>query len=106
MIALGVVVPDILAHCSSKKGFTDWNDLSQTLRFDRSNESLGVRVQVRAAAREPHGTYARAIEHFSERFLEQRIAIGTLARLPRAGIGQSTPQSTGDQPPDFGNVLR
>ena len=44
VIALALVVLDVLTDRSSKMRFTDRNDLRQALRFDRSNESLGVRV--------------------------------------------------------------
>src|SRR6266850_1330072 len=66
VIALAVVVRDVLADRSSKMRFTDRNDLCQAFRFDRSTESLGVRVQIRATTWELHGTHSRTIEDFSE----------------------------------------
>ena len=75
MIALAVVVLDVLTNRSSKMRFTDRNDLCQALRFDRSNESLGICVQIRAAARKPHGMHSRTVEDFSEALREERIAV-------------------------------
>src|SRR5258705_300765 len=66
VIALAVVVRDVLAHRSPKVRFSDRNDLSQTFRFDRANESLGVRVQVRTPTRKPHGSDAGAAQDLAE----------------------------------------
>ena len=75
VIAFAVVVLDVLTDCSSKMRFTDRNDLCQALRFDRSNESLGIRVEIWAAARKPYGTHTRTGEDFSEALREERIAV-------------------------------
>ena len=61
VVAPAVVVLNILANQSSKVAFPDRNDLRQTLRLDRSDESLGMGVQIRATARELHGTDARTL---------------------------------------------
>ena len=75
MIALRVVVLDVLTDQLSKVTFADRNDLCQAFRLDRSNESLGVGIQIRAAARELHRTHPRALERLSERPREERIAV-------------------------------
>ena len=75
MIALAVGVLDVLMDRSSKVTFPDRNDLRQTLRPDRSYESLGVCVQIRTAARKLHGVYSRTLEDFSEALREERVAV-------------------------------
>jgi hypothetical protein len=62
VIALAVVVLDVFADHLSKVAFTDRNDLRQALRLDGSNESFGISVQIRATARELHGTHTRTLE--------------------------------------------
>src|SRR5216117_183657 len=54
VIALAVIVLDVLADHPANVGLPDRNDLRQALRPDGSNESLGIRVQIWAAAREPN----------------------------------------------------
>ncbi len=75
VIALAVIVLDVLADHPANVALPDRNDLRQALRSDRSNESLGIRIQIRATARELHGTHSRALERFSERRREERIAV-------------------------------
>ena len=58
VIALAVVVLDVLAYRLSQMSVTDRDHLRQALRLDRSDESLGMRVQIRAATREPHGVHS------------------------------------------------
>jgi len=52
VIALAMIVLGVFHHCVSEVAFSERNDLRQAFRFDRSNETLGVRVQIRASRRE------------------------------------------------------
>src|SRR5688572_1295788 len=75
VIALSVVVRDVLTDRSPKVRFADRDDLRQTLRLDRSNESLRIRVEIRAAAREPYGMHTRALERCAKRLCEERVSV-------------------------------
>ena len=75
VIALAVVVRDVLAHRSPKVRFTNRNDLCQALGLDRSHESLRVRVQIGAPAREPYRMDTGALERCPKQLCEQRIAV-------------------------------
>jgi hypothetical protein len=83
VIALALVVLDMFTDRASQVRFPDRDNLRQTLRLDRSNEPLGVGVQVRTAARKPHGAHPGRLERFSERFREQRIAIVNEMAAPK-----------------------
>ena len=73
--AIAVRGVDVLAHRSSKMTFTNRNDLRQALRLDRADESLCVRVEIRAAARKPHVTHTKTFENLSETLREERIPV-------------------------------
>ena len=50
-IALEVIVLCVFAHHGPKVPLTQWNHLTETLRFDRANKALCISIQIRAACR-------------------------------------------------------
>src|SRR5262245_24723920 len=70
VIALSMVVRDVLTDCSPKVRFPDRDHLRQAFRLDRSNESLRIRVQIRAAAREPYRMHTGALERCGNAFVK------------------------------------
>jgi hypothetical protein len=53
VVALCVVVLDKLAEGAAQVTFAERNDVPAALLLDRANEPFGVRVQIRAAWRQP-----------------------------------------------------
>jgi hypothetical protein len=75
VIPLGVVVHHVLTNRPPKVRFPDRDHLRQALRLDRSDESLGVRVQIGASAGEPDWMDAGALERCPKRLCEERITV-------------------------------
>ncbi len=68
VIALKVIVVRVLLHRIAKMAFTQRNDLGQTFGFDRPNEPLCVRIQIRASRRELYCLHTGGLEKLLERF--------------------------------------
>jgi len=84
MFSLVVIVPDVFTHRAPKMAFAEQNNLSQALRLDRTHETLGVRVEVRASARKPHEPDARTLDRRLKSPREQRISIVDQVAAPRS----------------------
>ena len=74
VVPLVVIVFDVLANERSQVLLTERDDVPQALGLDRTDEALGVRVQVRASRRK-----AKQL-HVGGR--EQRLELGRVQRVP------------------------
>lgn len=75
MVPFEVVVLGAFGDGLSQKALAKGNDLRQAFRLDRTNESLGVRVQIRASCGKANRLNASALEGDFECSCEERIAI-------------------------------
>src|SRR5690606_30679036 len=75
VIPLSMVVLGIFLHRVTELALPKRDDLRQAFRFDRPNESLGVRVQIWASRREHDGPDSRTRQRDLEFLRERRIAI-------------------------------
>jgi hypothetical protein len=65
----------VLTHDVSQMALTERDDLRETFRLDRSNETLCIGIQIRAASRQLDRLDTRAPERGSKRAREERIPI-------------------------------
>ena len=94
MIPLGVIVLRVFLHRVPQMPLAQRDDLGKTLGFDRTNESLRMRVQVWASRGKHHWFDPRGFQDLAKRPREQWIAVvDEIARTiqePIFGIGEIT----------------
>ena len=92
MIPLAEIVSGVLASCPSKRPFTEEDHSIETLIFDRSDESLGVGIQVRRTVGQAYNVDAGIVQEIPERLGELGIAVedkeSFLSQRPFEGIDE------------------
>ena len=81
MVAFEVVVGSVLRDDETKVPLTEWDNLGQALRFDRSDKPLRVSIQIRAARRQRYRLDVSGSEDLSEILGEEWITV--VDQIPR-----------------------
>ena len=96
MIPLVVVVRHVLPYNLTKMRLAQWDDSVQTLLFDRADETLRIRVQVRALRWQSDRRHPGALENRPELRGEDRVSIVDDVVAIREKPGSGVSEVSGD----------